>query len=339
MGEYRNGIQFIGTQRSGSNLLRLMLNQFDEISAPHPPHILRTFTELIPLYGDLEKSANFRLLAGDIIEWVKVNPVPWLNWHADLDQILNISRGPSLVHLFEAVYQSKAKSDNANYWCCKSLANVAYVDELETAGIHPKYIHLVRDGRDTAASFKKAIVGPKHIYSLANKWSKEQKLAREVSESYPERYLLVKYENLIDKPEEELRKICDYLDVGFDTRALEYFTSVESENTARSGEMWKNVVNPVLQTNKQKFKLTLTDWEIALFQFIAGEELSTFGYALEETITQIDSLTSAESNSFKEENIKMMKEARINASQADILARKPQEELLSMIKKRELQFL
>ena len=38
--------QFIGTQRSGSNLLRLMLNQLEGIYAPHPPHILKTFYPL-----------------------------------------------------------------------------------------------------------------------------------------------------------------------------------------------------------------------------------------------------------------------------------------------------
>jgi hypothetical protein len=47
-------IQFIGTQRSGSNLLRVMLNQLPEISAPHPPHILKTFFPLLPLYGNIE---------------------------------------------------------------------------------------------------------------------------------------------------------------------------------------------------------------------------------------------------------------------------------------------
>ena len=33
-------IFMIGTQRSGSNLLRLMVNQAPDIAAPHPPHIL-----------------------------------------------------------------------------------------------------------------------------------------------------------------------------------------------------------------------------------------------------------------------------------------------------------
>ncbi len=39
----------VGEQRSGSNLLRIMLGQADEIAAPHPPHILQRMMPLLPL--------------------------------------------------------------------------------------------------------------------------------------------------------------------------------------------------------------------------------------------------------------------------------------------------
>ncbi len=70
-------IQFIGTQRSGSNLLRTMLNQLPEIAAPHPPHILRTFEPLLPIYGDLDQNGNFESLVNDVCSWVERNPVTW----------------------------------------------------------------------------------------------------------------------------------------------------------------------------------------------------------------------------------------------------------------------
>ena len=47
--------QLIGTQRSGSNLFRLMLNEFDDIYAPHPPHLLSTFYDLQKNYNDFDK--------------------------------------------------------------------------------------------------------------------------------------------------------------------------------------------------------------------------------------------------------------------------------------------
>lgn len=55
-------IQMIGTQRSGSNLLRLLLNQYTEIVAPHPPHILQRFYPLLPAYGDLLVAENMAKL-------------------------------------------------------------------------------------------------------------------------------------------------------------------------------------------------------------------------------------------------------------------------------------
>ena len=50
----------IGTQRSGSNLLRLMLNQLSDIASPHPPHILERMFPLMDHYGDLDKDENYK---------------------------------------------------------------------------------------------------------------------------------------------------------------------------------------------------------------------------------------------------------------------------------------
>jgi hypothetical protein len=57
------GIQIIGTQRSGSNLLRVILDQSDQIASPHPPHILTTFIPLLPLYGPLNELSYMQLVS------------------------------------------------------------------------------------------------------------------------------------------------------------------------------------------------------------------------------------------------------------------------------------
>ncbi len=67
-------IFMIGTQRSGSNLLRLMLNELPRIAAPHPPHILQRMIPLAPNYGDLEIRENFAQLVDDVCRLVELNP-------------------------------------------------------------------------------------------------------------------------------------------------------------------------------------------------------------------------------------------------------------------------
>jgi len=46
----------VGEQRSGSNLLRLMISNSHEIGAPHPPHILQRIHPLVPVYQVLSDS-------------------------------------------------------------------------------------------------------------------------------------------------------------------------------------------------------------------------------------------------------------------------------------------
>ncbi len=158
-----SSIQIIGTQRSGSNLLRLILNQFPQISAPHPPHVLKTFVPLLPYYGNLQEDDNFYLLAHDIASFVNANPVPWNEKPLKANDLLAVARSRNLLGLYEGLYTLRAQHDGARIWCCKSMFNEYYTEEMEKGGLMPFYIHLYRDGRDVAVSFKQALIGPKHV--------------------------------------------------------------------------------------------------------------------------------------------------------------------------------
>src|SRR6476646_9489893 len=166
-------VQMIGTQRSGSNLLRLMLNQLPQVSAPHPPHIIERFMPLLPLYQDLCIPYNFRKLVTDVCELVTYNPVAWTGIKLDVNHIINQCKENTLVEITRMIYEEKASSEGADIWMCKSMSNIYYADLLE-ASLQPLYIFLYRDGRDVACSFKKAIVGEKHIYCIARQWKEEQ---------------------------------------------------------------------------------------------------------------------------------------------------------------------
>ena len=91
-------IQFIGTQRSGSNLLRLILNQHQQISAPHPPHLLKTFVPLLPHYH-AEKGNGLKSLVEDMCQWVEANPVLWTDVMLDREEIL--ANSTTIFDIFE----------------------------------------------------------------------------------------------------------------------------------------------------------------------------------------------------------------------------------------------
>jgi hypothetical protein len=329
-------IQFVGTQRSGSNLLRLMLNQLPEISAPHPPHILKTFFPLLSQYGDLSNQENFRQLAEDVCEWVNVNPVPWEGIHFHADEIISKCNSSTLIELFSLIYEQKAIHDHASHWCCKSMENVHYVDEIEASGLKPYYLFIYRDGRDVALSFMKAIVGPKHIYYLAKKWAEEQKLSLGVLEKVgDERFIQVRYEELIHSPRSVMKYICGKLGVQFSDEIFEYFHSEESINTANAGQMWKNVVKPIMPDNHDKFRKEFTEEQLRIFEQVAGDVLNQLGYkGMYWPEVPVAPFTKDQLQQFKKEGEIQLHKVIEKATPEELLRRKPQEELLRKIESR-----
>ena len=137
----------IGTQRSGSNLLRLMLNQVDEIAAPHPPHILQRFSPLLSNYGNLEEPKSLAILVNDVCRLIELNPVPWDRVSLDREDVMSRCQEQSLVAIFCAVYDILAETWGAQQWCCKSLANVFYLPEINAYRDSSKFIKLKQEMR------------------------------------------------------------------------------------------------------------------------------------------------------------------------------------------------
>ncbi len=328
-------IQMIGTQRSGSNLLRLMLNQLDGVSAPHPPHILERFIPLLPAYDDLTTPSNFASLVDDVCKLIEVNPVPWNGIELDRQTIIDRCKRPLLTEIFRVIYELRAESEGSWIWICKSMVNIRFAAQLEENGIKPRYLFLYRDGRDVALSFKKAIVGEKHIYHIASQWKQEQEASLRLIEILGDsRVISVCYEKLIANPEEELKKFCTFLGIEYNPKALDYYQSKESQNTAMSGKMWQNVEKPLITDNFNKFRKELDNDDIALFERVAGDTLEKLGYSRCFPTKTQGNFSTEEIAAFTELNQSLKQQARQMQKPEDLQKRKKQEDLLQGIQKR-----
>ncbi|MCC8172154.1 MAG: sulfotransferase [Parabacteroides sp.] len=329
-------VQIIGTQRSGSNLLRVMMDELPGVAAPHPPHILQRFEPLLPLYGELENPANFRRLATDICSLVNLNPVSWEGVELTPGLLLRECRRPSLYDLFRAVYEQAAVQTGATCWVCKSMKNVFYAADIEQTGLQPFYIYLYRDGRDVALSFKNAIVGEKHVYVIAQAWKNDQEACLALQRRTPApRFLCVDYETLTAEPQQVMKNVCDFLHLPYTDRVLEYYKSRESAHTATAGRMWANVTRPVLKNNTRKFVDGLTPDEIAIFEAVAGDTLRSLGYSSYLSENKYGSgFMPAQIEWFASENARMKEAFCSRADPEDLRKREPQAELLRQIKNR-----
>ncbi len=325
-------IQIIGTQRSGSNLLRLILSQSPEIAAPHPPHILETMLPLVDKYGSLHDDSNFYRLINDVCRLIEVNPI---KWEVELDRstIARSCHSRSLIEVFKVVYEYTAQSKKAKYWCCKSMANVQYFSLIEKQGIHPFYIHLIRDGRDVAASFRQILVGEKHPYHLASIWKANYLKACEMERSLgPERFMSIKYETLITNPHSIFKLLHERLNIDLADVALDFYHSEESKKTAQAGFMWKNVDNPLISANDKKYLHELSSTDIEIFERVARDILLENNYPLHSN-QHAEGFSPAEIHVFDSENRRLKNEmTKMRHLQLDQELRNDRQNLLEELK-------
>jgi hypothetical protein len=181
----------------------------------------------------------------------------------------------------------------------------------------------------------KAVVGEKHIYFIAKQWKEEQDACMRLMDQLGnKRVIRVKYEELITRPETELRKICDFIGASFSYSALDYYKSKESKNTAVSGVMWKNVQKPIIADNYNKYIKELSHTDIGLFENVAGDTLQKLGYNCCFPLSEKTNFTREEISAFSAVNQTLKEQARLKQSPEDFHKRKKQEDLLREIKTR-----
>lgn len=330
-------IFMIGTQRSGSNLLRLMLNQLTEIASPHPPHIFERIHPLLDKYGDLTDEGNFSQLVDDVCQLIELNPVEWQGVNLDRKKIIaRCNKERSLAAVHGSVYDIYSEAQNAKTWCCKSLVNIHYIDVIEQHFKNPKYIYLFRDGRDVALSFQKAVVGEKHIYNIAKDWVHTQEMAIELMEQIdPNRVFRINYEHLTKNTPEVARSLCKFVGVNYTESMMDFYTTSEAKNTASSSKLWGNVTNPVMSNNTGKYKVEMPEEDIRIFESVAGHILDKLGYK-RELIEQGNEMNFTQSDIESFDYLNKLKKSEITTivDKNDIERRERQSLLINEIKSR-----
>jgi hypothetical protein len=328
-------IFMIGTQRSGSNLLRLMLNQLPNVAAPHPPHILLRMVPLVEMgtYGKPSEPGEFELLVDDVCRLVELNPIPWTNVHLSRKQIADRSRKKNLMGAMEAVYDTMAETWGKADWCCKSLDNIHYLPEIETHFSGPKYIYLYRDGRDVALSFQKAVVGEKHVYHIAREWARTQRLALALAPNVPQsRFFKVSYEQILEAPQTVMQNLCEFLGQPYDPGMLDFYESGEAKMAARSSPLWGNVTRPIMRGNFGKYLTHSSPDEVKIFESVAGDVLDKLGYRRSyiEPGKEL-SFSSARLREFDAENARMKQEVLSQMDSGDLERRDRQKGFIETI--------
>jgi len=276
----------VGTERSGSNLLRLILSVHPEIYLPHPPHLMRCLRRHEHRYGELTRTKNLARLIDDVLTLVRLHPYPF-EFRPTREQVQEVLPSQSLLGVVLAVYEAASRLAGKPRWGCKSTFMLDHLGGVFALCPTAKFVHLVRDGREVAASAKASIFNDFHVWYSASRWRDEQRLAYIWSQELPpERFHTLRYEDLLAAPEERLRALCAFLELPFHSAMLEHSSGPEARRCATLSSSWQNTDRPIGQYGATR-RPELSPEELSLFEALAHRELVAWGYPLRDELVPV----------------------------------------------------
>jgi hypothetical protein len=139
--------------RSGSSLLSRMLNSHDRLAVPYESHLFNTFYPWLIYYGDLKNKKNQVRMVDDILSTDVLHDFsPRLESRQVIDSIERNDFGG----VVEAVLSCWARTQQKPRWGEKTPKHINFWRQILRYFPDAKFIHIVRDGRDTALSWIRA---------------------------------------------------------------------------------------------------------------------------------------------------------------------------------------
>ncbi|MFI9639914.1 sulfotransferase family protein [Micromonospora sp. NPDC051925] len=190
----RGPIFLVGCQRSGTTMLRLVLDSHSRVSCGPETRFL---TDMQRIVGrDWERLARF----GFPREY-------WLGRIADF---------------FGGIQADYARSRGKTRWADKTPLYALSIDFLAEVFPDAQFVHVVRDGRDVVVSHRKRF-GYWSAVKCVVKWPRYIRIARASGARLPaDRYYELRYEETVTDPEKAMRGLFEFLGEPWEAGVLDY---------------------------------------------------------------------------------------------------------------------
>jgi hypothetical protein len=276
----------VGVGRSGTTLLRLMLDA-------HPELAIGPETQFV---GDLLDLAQDGADADELVTAMAAART-WADFGLDPEVVRERAGGGDLAAVLRAFYGLYAEARRKPRWGEKTPGYVRRMEPIGELLPEARFLHLIRDGRDVALSRRARGMGArKPMATTAGLWRKRIEGARAAARTLPGRYLELRYEDLVADPEPALRRVCEHVELDFDPAMLSYHARAD-ERLAELGDLapvearaarpgaeraaaHALTTRPPSGARVGTWRTEMSPADAEAFEVVAGDLLSDLGYDL-----------------------------------------------------------
>ena len=276
----------VGAPRSGTTLLRLMLDAHPELAIPPETHFLG---EVSRLTGGQETLPGRFVSVIETTSRARGTSAHAAGLREAVTALPEFDIGAGL----RTYYRLYAQRMDKPRWGDKTPDYSAIMPAIERMLPEARFVHLIRDGRDVALSQRRTWFAQSNVEVLATEWRKRVLVARRDA-ARVRHYLEVRYERLVEDPRRELERVCGFIDLPFDPAMLDHHLTAARRLgevgpflDARGGvaasrqtrlEAHSSATRPLDPSLAGRWRTEMRALDVLRFERIAGDLLDELGY-------------------------------------------------------------
>jgi len=196
--------------------------------------------------------------------------------HEDVSRQLESSEPLSYADAIRMIFGMYAASKGKSRYGDKTPGHVMHIPALAEMFPEGRFIHVIRDGRDVLLSNLETRFGSADVAEGALVWRRVVTEGRRAgAELRADRYCEIRYEDLLDDPEGQLRRLADFSSLDFHEDMLRYF----NQGSEIVGSAWhhRNLNLPPTK-GMRDWRIEMPAHHVFAFERLAGDQLDDLGY-------------------------------------------------------------
>ena len=268
----------VGMPRSGTTLLRALLNQHPQISlalteSHFIPYFIKTFGDP-PSMDTPAKVEHFIKRFHQTVFYQNLSKQGYVFTAEDLQQRARLDSWASIFETILRHFSPVPQSPDV-IWGDKTPGYLQHIPLLRQLYPEARFLHIIRDPRDYCLSVKQS--WGKNIYRAAHRWQATLHRARQAGRELGDAYLEITYESLLAETEDVMKRIAAFLECSYHPNMAQIGLSPEDtgSTTGKYG---------IVKDNANKYRQHLSPREIERIEEIVCRAAVTLDYKMEHEV-------------------------------------------------------